>query len=70
MKGVVRFGVSNSNPYEDFPIQIIDRQVNWLSNKEVVSVKMLWKNHIVEATTWETEADMKSRYPHLFDEYV
>ena len=30
-------------------------------------VKELWKNHIVEGEIWEAEADMKSHYPHLFD---
>ena len=38
-------------------------------NKEVASVKALWKNHLVDGATWETEADIKSSYPHLFDNY-
>ena len=48
-------------------VQILDRQVKKLWNKEVASVKVLWKNHLVEGATGEIEADMKSRYPHLFD---
>ena len=48
------------------PVQIFDRQVKRLWNKETVSVKVLWKNHLVEGAIWEAEADMKSRYPHLF----
>ena len=35
-------------------------------NKEVVSVKVLWKNLLVEGATWEYEVDMKSLYPHIF----
>ena len=38
---------------------------NW-GNKEVSSGKILWRNHLVERITWEAEADMESRYPHLF----
>lgn len=40
-----------------------------LRNKEVVFVKVLWKNHLVQGATWEAEADMKSRYPHIFENY-
>ncbi|WMV41079.1 hypothetical protein MTR67_034464 [Solanum verrucosum] len=43
-----------------------DRQVKRLKNKEVSSVKVLWSNNLVEGATWEDEAEMKSRYPHLF----
>ena len=53
--------------YEKVPIQILDRQLNKLRNKEVISINVLWKNHVVEGATWETEAAMKSRYPHLFN---
>ena len=60
-------GVKENFSYEEVPIKILDRQVGKLRNKEVASVKVLWKNHIVEGATWEAEADMKSRYPHLFD---
>ena len=37
-----------------------------LRTKEVVSVKVLWRNHFVEDATWEAEAVMKTRYPHIF----
>ena len=60
------FGVKNNLSYEEVPVQILDRQVKKLRNKEVVSIKVLWKNHLVEGATWEAKADMKSRYPHLF----
>ena len=60
-------GAKDHLSYEEVPLQIHDRQVKKLRNKEVVSVKVLWKNHLVEGATWEAEADMNSRYPHLFD---
>ena len=52
--------------YEEAPMEILDRQVKKLRNKEVASIKVLWRNHLVEGETWEAEVDMKSRYPHLF----
>ena len=52
--------------YEEVPVEILDRQVKRLRNKEVASVKVLWRNQKVESATWEAEDDMKKRYPHLF----
>ncbi|WMV50658.1 hypothetical protein MTR67_044043 [Solanum verrucosum] len=37
-----------------------------MKTKEVASVKVLWRNQLVEKATWEAEEDMKKRYPHLF----
>ncbi|WMV19135.1 hypothetical protein MTR67_012520 [Solanum verrucosum] len=51
---------------EEVPLEILDRQVKRLRNKEIASVKVLWRNHLVEGATWEADADMKSRYPYLF----
>ncbi|WMV13607.1 hypothetical protein MTR67_006992, partial [Solanum verrucosum] len=58
--------VDESLSYEEILLEILDRQVKRLRNKEIASVKVLWRNHLVEGATWEAEADMKSRYPHLF----
>ena len=63
-------GVKYNLSYEEFPVQILDIQVKMLTNKEVVSIKVLWKNHLVKGATWEAKADMKTRYPHLFDDKV
>ncbi|WMV13376.1 hypothetical protein MTR67_006761 [Solanum verrucosum] len=49
-------GVDESLLYEEVLIEILDRQVKKLRNKEVSSVKVLWKNHLVEGATWEAEA--------------
>ncbi|TMW89078.1 hypothetical protein EJD97_017684, partial [Solanum chilense] len=59
-------GVKDNLCYEEVLVQILDRQVKKLRNKEGASVKVLWKNHLVEGATWEAEADMMSYYPHLF----
>ena len=57
--------VQQNLSYQEVPVQTLDRQVKQSRKKEVVSVKVLWKNHLVEGATWEAETDM--RYPHLFD---
>ncbi|CAN4106288.1 unnamed protein product [Withania somnifera] len=59
--------VTEDLTYEEVPIAILDRQVKKLRNKEVASVKVLWRNQQVEEVTWEAEETMKSKYPHLFE---
>ena len=59
-------GAKDNLSFEEVLDQILDGQVKNLRNKEVVSVKVLWKNNLIEGTTWEAEADMKSRYPRIF----
>ncbi|WMV45691.1 hypothetical protein MTR67_039076 [Solanum verrucosum] len=58
--------VKDSLSYEDAPIEILDRQVRRLRNKEVTSVKVWWISQSVEGATWEAKAVMKAKYPHLF----
>ena len=58
--------VKDNISYEDVPVDIFDRQVRRLRNKEVSSVKVLWRSQFVEGATWEAEADMKAKYPCLF----
>ncbi|WMV25235.1 hypothetical protein MTR67_018620 [Solanum verrucosum] len=58
--------VKDSLTYEEVPVEILDRQVLRLRNKEVVSVKVLWRSQFVDRATWEAESSMKAKYPHLF----
>ena len=58
-------GVDEDLPQEEVPIEILDRQVKRLWNKEVATIKVLWRRYLVEGSTWEDEADMISLYPHL-----
>ena len=58
--------VTEKLTYEEIPIAILDRQVRRLRNKEVASVKVLWRNNNREEMTWEAEESMRSKYPHLF----
>ncbi|WMV25170.1 hypothetical protein MTR67_018555 [Solanum verrucosum] len=59
-------GVKENLTYKEAPVEILDRQVKKLRNKEVAFVKVLWRNQLVEGATWEVEVDMMSRYPHFF----
>nr|XP_016490334.1 PREDICTED: uncharacterized protein LOC107810108 [Nicotiana tabacum] len=52
--------------YEEEPMAIVDRQVRKLRSKEILFVKVLWRNHIVEEATWEIEDAMRVKCPHLF----
>ena len=58
--------VKDSLTYEEVTVEILDRQVRTLRNKEVVSRKVLWICQSIKGFTWETEAVMKAKYPHLF----
>ncbi|WMV25690.1 hypothetical protein MTR67_019075, partial [Solanum verrucosum] len=58
--------VKDSLTYEEVLVEILVRQVRRLRNKEVASVKVLWRSQSVEGATWEAEAATKARYPHLF----
>jgi len=37
-------GKKDSLSYEEVPVEILDRQVRKLRNKEVASVKVIWRN--------------------------
>ena len=58
--------VKDSLSNENLPIKILDRHVRRLRNKEVASVKVLWRSQSVEGAIWKAEAAMKVKYPHLF----
>ncbi|XP_070025082.1 uncharacterized protein [Nicotiana sylvestris] len=57
MKGVMQFGKKG---------KLSLRQARKLRNKEIASVKVLWRNQQSEEATWEVEEEMKKKYPHLF----
>ena len=44
-------GVKDILSYEEVPVEILDRQVMRLRNKEMASIKVLWINHLVEGVT-------------------
>ncbi|XP_073291045.1 uncharacterized protein [Primulina huaijiensis] len=54
--------------YEERSTQIFSRHERKLRNKVIKMVKVKLLNNSEEEATWETEIDMKSRYPKLFGE--
>ncbi|XP_074298044.1 uncharacterized protein LOC141628849 [Silene latifolia] len=52
--------------YEEQPVQILDRKEKVLRNKVIPMVKILWSHHDNTEATWETELEMRSKYPQLF----
>ncbi|WMV30310.1 hypothetical protein MTR67_023695 [Solanum verrucosum] len=59
-------GVDENLSNEEVMVEILDRQVKKLRNKEVASMKVLWRNHLVEGGG---RGRMMSRYPHPFSFY-
>ena len=53
--------------YEVRPIKIMDRQEKRLRSKVIPLVKIWWENQLGNEATWEKEADMRQKYPHLFE---
>ena len=35
--------------------------------KEIASVNVQWKHRSMGEATWETESDMRARYPQLYE---
>ncbi|XP_019255058.1 PREDICTED: uncharacterized protein LOC109233637 [Nicotiana attenuata] len=58
--------ITENLSYEEIPVSILERQIRKLRNKEIASVKVLWRSKNVEEMMWEAEEEMKSKYPHLF----
>lgn len=53
--------------YEERPVQILDTKTRDTRNKTVKLVKFLWSNHQTEEATWESEQEMREKYPELFN---
>ncbi|XP_069143528.1 uncharacterized protein [Solanum lycopersicum] len=58
--------VKDSLSYENVPVDMLNLQFRRLTNKEVVSVKVLWRIQSIKGANSEVEASIKSKYPHLF----
>ncbi|KAK4383179.1 hypothetical protein Sango_2802100 [Sesamum angolense] len=62
--------VSEGLTYVEEPIEILDRTIKKLRNKEISMVKVKWSHHSPRETTWEVEENMREKYPYLFLELV
>nr|XP_043639234.1 uncharacterized protein LOC122610303 [Erigeron canadensis] len=50
----------------DEPVEILGRKQKKLRRKVIDLVLIKWRHNKGESLTWETEAVMRDRYPHLF----
>ena len=48
------------------PIEILDREIKQLRRSKIPIVKVRWNSKHGPEYTWEREAFMRSKYPHLF----
>ena len=58
--------VKDSLSCEDVSVEILDRQVRRLRNKDVFSVKVLWRSLYVEGATFGRKRNHDAKYPYLF----
>ncbi|XP_070003004.1 uncharacterized protein [Nicotiana sylvestris] len=58
--------LDDSLGYEEELVAIVARQDFLLRSKRISAVKVQWRGQPVEEATWDSEEDMRSRYPHLF----
>ncbi|KAI3780622.1 hypothetical protein L2E82_10607 [Cichorium intybus] len=52
--------------YPEQPERVLDRKIRQLRNKKISMVKVLWRHHKGSDMTWETESEMREKYPQLF----
>ncbi|PKU60269.1 uncharacterized protein LOC110114355 [Dendrobium catenatum] len=46
---------------------ILDRDVRKLRTRMIPFVQVKWKHRSIKHATWEREAELKQRFPHLFE---
>ena len=59
--------IDSDASYEEAPVQILDTREQVLRGRTIPLIKVQWQHHGIEECTWEREADMRARYPALFD---
>ena len=52
--------------YEEHPIRILDEAERKTRNKSTKFFKVQWSHHSDKEATWETEEDLRQKYPDLF----
>ncbi|KAI3769068.1 hypothetical protein L6452_00164 [Arctium lappa] len=62
--------IDEKRSYIEEPVAITDLKIKKLRNKEIRLVKVQWKFHQGQESTWEVEADMKAQYPQLFSDRI
>ena len=52
--------------FEEVPIEVVDFKTKQLRNKVIPLVKVLWQHGSTKEHTWESEEEMRTKYPNLF----
>ena len=52
---------------ECHPVRILDFSDRVMRNRTIKDVKVLWTNQSEREATWELEAQMREKYPELFE---
>ncbi|KAL0456204.1 UNVERIFIED_CONTAM: Transposon Tf2-12 polyprotein [Sesamum latifolium] len=58
--------ISEELTYVEEPMEILDRSIKKLRNKEIPMVKVRCTHHSPREATWEVEEHMKEKYPYCF----
>ena len=58
--------LTKETTYVEEPVQILDRTIKKLRTKEIPLVKIQWNHHNENEASWELEAEIREKYPHLF----
>ena len=61
-----RMEIDKDLSYVEEPTLIVDKKEKILRNRVITLVKIIWRHHSGEETTWELEEEMKKVYPRLF----
>ena len=74
-----KYGLDKSHVLEQEPIEIyedlsfeeklvwiLDYKIKTLRNKDILLVKVLWRNQKTEEATWEREDELRTSYLELF----
>ncbi|KAL2230915.1 UNVERIFIED_CONTAM: Transposon Tf2-11 polyprotein [Sesamum indicum] len=62
--------ISEGLTYVEELMEILDRSIKKLRNKEISMVKVKWSHHSPREATWEVEENMREKYPYLFLELI
>jgi hypothetical protein len=58
--------INDKLTFVEEPLEILDREVKQLKRSKIPIVKVRWSSKRGPEYTWEREAFMKEKYPHLF----
>ena len=58
--------IEPDHTYRELPVQILDRRVKQLRNKEIQLALIQWSHKSVEEATWEVVIWMRESYLELF----